>query len=78
MKQNKSTYRVRIIPLDSGGYEGQVYGLWTNLLLGTSYEGWGDVTGYCITRAGAKLALIMWKNKQEKEKRRSKIKEFTL
>lgn len=47
---------------DSGGcYIGEIYGDWSNLLLGTKWTGWNDVTSRCMTKFGARLELDRWK-----------------
>lgn len=40
---------------------GEIYGDWSNLLLGTKWTGWNDVTSRCMTKLGARLELERWK-----------------
>lgn len=54
--------KARIIP-EGNFFVGQVYGQWSNLILGTSWKGWETVTDRCFTRLGARMELMVWKNK---------------
>lgn len=55
--------RARIVK-DNVGYAGEVYGNWSNILLGTKWEGWNQVTNHCVTKCGAKYELRKWKQKE--------------
>lgn len=48
-------------------YVGEVYGTWTNYLLGTKYKGWNSVTTRCFTEIGARVGLEQWKRKNYPE-----------
>lgn len=55
--------RARISKTSNGMYFGEVYGTWSNWLLGTKCERWGKVTSNCITKWGAMNELQKWKDK---------------
>lgn len=55
--------RARIVQDSGGYYVGEVYGAWSNWLLGTKWTGWDRVTSKCWTEWGAKLELKAWKRK---------------
>ena len=55
--------KARIIKDSGGCYIGEVYGTWSNWLLGTEWIGWESVTSRCMTKLGAKLELERWKQK---------------
>lgn len=55
--------KARIIKDSGGCYIGEVYGAWSNWLLGTEWTGWERVTSRCMTKLGAKLELERWKQK---------------
>lgn len=55
--------RARIVQDSGGCYVGEVYGTWSNWLLGTKWTGWDKVTTRCMTKWGAKLELEAWKKK---------------
>lgn len=55
--------RARITKNCFGWYVGEVYGTWSNWMLGTEWTGWNIVTSKCMTRWGAKLELKAWKKR---------------
>ena len=59
--------KARIIKNIDGSYVGEVYGNWSNWLLGTKWTGWESVTSNCMTKWGAKLELERWKRENYPE-----------
>lgn len=55
--------KARIFRDLNGYYVGEVYGTWTNWILGTKRTGWNSVTKRCMTKWGANRELEKWKEK---------------